>query len=315
MMALQTYETSPLIAILLCTYNGQAYLREQLDSLELQTYKNWVLYTSDDGSLDNTLEILKEYQRKWGLGKLFIRNGPQKGFCQNFLKLACDSEIKANYYAFCDQDDIWMPRKLEISLKTIISNEIEGRPFLYCGRTCYVDDSLKVIGVSPLFVFPKNFQNALVQSIAGGNTMMFNDSTRSILKFAGPVEVASHDWWLYQLVTGVDGDVFYDLIPQVLYRQHLFALVGGNNSFRAKLIRLIQLLQGRFRRCNEINLIALTQIKEIFTKRNQETLTLFGKIRCASVKDRIRLMGVCGLFRQTRGGTISLFLAIIFNKI
>jgi glycosyltransferase involved in cell wall biosynthesis len=76
---------APLVAIMLCTYNGAKFLAEQLDSLETQTHQNWLIIASDDGSTDQTLEILQQYQAKWPSGKLAIRSGPQKGFCQNFF--------------------------------------------------------------------------------------------------------------------------------------------------------------------------------------------------------------------------------------
>jgi glycosyltransferase involved in cell wall biosynthesis len=184
--------SSPLVAILLCTYNGARFLAEQLDSLEAQTHQNWVAIASDDGSTDQTLEILQQYQAKWPSGKLTIRGGPQKGFCQNFLSLACDLNIRANYYAFCDQDDVWLPEKLAVALENISSNQQADVPYLYCGRTKYVNENLKPCGMSPLFVFPPSFRNALVQSIAGGNTMAFNNATKLLLEKVGPVHVSAH---------------------------------------------------------------------------------------------------------------------------
>ena len=99
-------ETSPLVAILMGTMNGARFLPEQLDSLAAQTHQNWVLIASDDGSTDDTLGILKAYQAKWPTGKLIIKEGPKQGFCVNFLSMACDPSIQADYYAFCDQDDV-----------------------------------------------------------------------------------------------------------------------------------------------------------------------------------------------------------------
>ena len=306
---------APLVAVLLCTYNGARFLVEQLDSLEGQTHQNWVVFASDDGSTDHTLEILRQYQAKWPAGKLTIRSGPQKGFCQNFLSLACDPEIKADYYAFCDQDDVWLPAKLEVALANIIANESVDVPYLYCGRTKYVTENLKPCGMSPLFVFPPSFRNALVQSIAGGNTMVFNLAAKNLIEKVAIVDVPSHDWWLYQLISGVEGIVFYDKVPQLLYRQHQFALVGGNNSFPAKMERVWMLLQGRFQKWNTRNIAVLNQIKHLLVKNHQEILRLFEIMRSASLKDRFRVMEVCGLYRQTRRGTFSLFLAALIKKI
>ena len=306
---------APLVAILLCTYNGARFLAAQLDSLQAQTHQNWVVIASDDGSTDQTLEILQKYEAKWPSGKLTIRSGLQKGFCQNFLFLACDPEIKADYYAFCDQDDVWLPPKLSIALENIADNQEGQTPYLYCGRTIYVDDQLKPCGISPLFVFPKTFRNALVQSVAGGNTMVFNQSAKSLIEQAGTLKVVSHDWWIYLLITGVEGVVFYDPVPQVLYRQHEYALVGGNNSFSARIERIWMLFQGRFQNWNTQNINALKQVNHLLVRNNQEILMLFELLRGGGIKDRFRLMEVCGLYRQTRWGTLSLFLANLINKI
>ena len=305
----------PLVAILLCTYNGERFLADQLDSLEAQTHQNWVLMVSDDDSKDGTLDILLKYQAKWAQGKMIIRNGPQKGFCQNFLSLACDSEIKADYYSFCDQDDVWLPEKLTVGLRTITANQNIYVPFIYCGRTTYVTEQLKPCGISPLFVFPPSFRNALVQSIAGGNTMVFNLAAKLLIEKAGPLNVPSHDWWVYQLVSGAEGDVFYDPVPYLLYRQHDGALVGGNNSFSAKMERVKMLWQGRFQDWNSQNIAALKDVKHLLAKNHQEILKLFEALRGAKLKDRFRLMEICGLYRQTRRGTLSLIFAALIKKI
>jgi glycosyltransferase involved in cell wall biosynthesis len=306
---------SPLVAILLCTYNGAPFLTEQLDSLEAQTHQNWVVVASDDGSTDQTQEILRQYQSKWSSGKLTIRSGPQKGFCQNFLSLACDSNIRADYYAFCDQDDVWLPEKLTVALENIASNQQADIPYLYCGRTKYVTEILKPCGMSPLFVFPPSFRNALVQSIAGGNTMLFNKASKLLLEKVGVVDVPSHDWWMYQLVSGVEGIIFYDPTPYLLYRQHKNSLVGENKSFASKIKRLLLVLMGRFKEWNQKNFCALESSREVLTPHNADVLSIFRKLRTAGPKDRIRLLGICGLYRQTRSDTLNLYLAILLNKI
>jgi len=305
----------PLIAILLCTYNGAQFIADQLDSLMDQKHENWVLFASDDGSTDTTLEILRLYQAKWPAGKLMIRSGPQNGFCQNFLSLACDPMLRADYYAFCDQDDVWLPTKLSTALENIVANQAVNVPYVYCGRTRYVTDQLQPCGMSPLFVFPRTFRNALVQSIAGGNTMVFNQSAKLLIEKAGPLDVASHDWWVYQLVTGVEGEVYYDQVPQLLYRQHANALVGGNNSFSAKVDRVEMLFQGRFQKWNTQNIKALQQVNHLLAKNHQEILKMFQDLRGARFKDRFRLIEVCGLYRQTKRGTLSLFIAALLKKI
>lgn len=312
---LEGSSNTSLVAILLCTCNGARFLGEQLDSLDAQTHQNWVVFASDDGSTDATQEILQQYKAKWPSGKLTIRSGPQKGFCQNFLSLACDSNIRANYYAFCDQDDVWLPSKLTVALENITANQQVDVPYLYCGRTKYVTEKLKPCGMSPLFVFPPSFRNALVQSIAGGNTMVFNQASKSLLEKIGPVDVPSHDWWMYQLVTGCKGRVFYDPIPRLLYRQHKNALVGGNTSVSSKLRRTWLIILGRFKGWNQKNLSALEACENNLAPDNLDILYFFKKLRQANLKDRIRLIEVCGIYRQTKKDTLNLYLAALINKI
>jgi hypothetical protein len=154
-----------------------------------------------------------------------------------------------------------------------------------------------------------------VQSIAGVNTMVFNLAAKRLIEKVGVVNVPSHDWWVYQLVTGVEGEVFYDPVPQILYRQHEHALVGGNNSFSARIERIWMLLQGRFQNWNTQNISALKQVNHLLVKNHQEILQIFEALRDAGTIDRFRLLEVCGLYRQTRRGTFSLFLAVLIKKV
>ena len=311
-------KSGPLVAILMGTMNGARFLPEQLDSLAAQTHQNWVLIASDDGSADDTLRILKAYQASWLAGKVIIKEGPKCGFCANFQSMACDPGIRADYYAFCDQDDVWLPNKLEVAVANIAAHQVHKEvtlPYLYCGRTSYVSEKLEPIGISPLFVFPAKFRNALVQSIAGGNTMAFNQETKLALEKVGMVDVPSHDWWLYLLVSGIGGEVYYDKVPQILYRQHDDSIVGENRSFTSKCFRAYTLLRGRFRNWNTRNIEALCIVNGVLTEDNQEILRLFKLMRSAKLIDRFRLMEVCGLYRQTWRGTMTLYLAALLKKI
>ena len=307
--------SQPSVAILMATFNGERFLSEQLESLQAQTFSNWRLYVSDDGSSDSTKEIIKRYQALWGAKKIKYRDGPQKGFAHNFLSLACDPEINADYYAFCDQDDVWLPEKLKVAVEHIMSSNTSDQVYAYGGRTIYTDEKLKPIGISPLFVHPRTFRNALIQSIAGGNTMVFNQATKTLLEKVGMVPTPSHDWWLYQLVTGVGGIVFYDQRPQVLYRQHSHALVGSNQSTSATIKRLYGLYCGRYKQWTDQNIQALRQVESCLLTSNVEILNLFELLRKSKLRDRMRLLEICGLYRQTWPGTISLIFFAMLNKI
>ncbi|MBU3588108.1 glycosyltransferase family 2 protein [Polynucleobacter sp. 31A-FELB] len=315
--SIQTPHSSVVVAILLCTYHGEKYLTDQLASIETQDHPDWVVYASDDGSSDRTIEILHDFQSRWPVGRLHIRKGPQQGFCRNFLSLACDPNIEADYYAFCDQDDVWLADKLSSALQaaTAALQDSPSEVFLYCGRTQYVNKILEPCGMSPLFVFPPSFRNALVQSIAGGNTMLFNLAAKRLIEKVGSVDVPLHDWWIYQLISGADGLIVYDPTPHLLYRQHEEAQVGGSHSIFSVVKPIMMLLGGRFRNWNTKNTAALESAVSLLSKNNQEILRLFEKIRNASLKDRIRLIEVCGVYRQTYRGTLSLLLATIFKRV
>ena len=312
---MDSQENTPHICILMATYNGEKFIAEQLQSIEEQAHKNWRLIISDDGSSDNTLAIAKQFQQKWGSDRLEIRQGPQQGFCQNFLSMACDTTIHADLYAFSDQDDIWMSDKLERAVSYFDKSNESQLPRAYGTRTQIVDDALKPLGFSPEFTLPLSFRNALVQSISGGNTQVFNFVAKQLLEQAGLQKVISHDWWLYQLVKGAGGIFHYDPVPSLLYRQHPDAILGSNNSFRSRVERLRFVFNGRFKQWNDINYTALCNIRHLLSKDNQDIIDIFGKFRGAHLKDRIRLLEVCGLYRQTWQGTLSLWLATILNKI
>lgn len=302
------------VAILMGTFNGEKFLIDQLESIGNQTFRNWRLIVSDDGSTDSTIEILKKYQTLWGEKKLEIRQGQGIGFSENFLSLACDPKIKADYFAFSDQDDVWLPHKIECALRQM-KDKSQITPLLYCGRTKYVNQDLKLLGLSPLFTAPTSFGNALVQSIAGGNTMLFNKALKAMLEEVGSVDVVSHDWWLYLLTTASGGHVYYDCIPYIFYRQHNSNLVGGDNSFSARLKRLTSLFRGDFIESVNRNLLALEKSRHLLSMESSKTLDRFSHLRASNVWQRSRMIGICGLYRQTKFGKISLVLASILGKI
>lgn len=303
------------VCILMGTYNGEAFLAEQLLSIENQSHTNWRLIISDDGSTDATLTIAKSFQDKWGSDRLEIRVGPQQGFCTNFLSLACDPTIHADFYAFSDQDDVWMLDKLARALAYFDTVNNEDLPRVYGSRTQIVDQHLTPFGYSPLFALPRSFRNALVQSIAGGNTMVFNQRAKTVLEKTGLLKVVSHDWWAYQIVEGVGGEVYYDPTPTLLYRQHDAIITGSNIRFLPKVNRLLRLLNGQYITCNIMNYQALSSVNHLLSKPNQKVLLSYGQFRTAKMTNRYQLFKSCGLYRQTLLGNIALQLAVLLNKV
>ena len=302
------------VAILLCTKNGAEFLGEQLESIAEQTHTNWILFASDDGSTDQTKEILERFGQHHPQ-KVVVRTGPQQGVCANFLSLATDPAIDADYYAFSDQDDIWYPDKLRRALNWLTSVP-DGVAALYCGRTELVTADGRSYGFSPLFARPPTFQNALVQNVGGGNTMVFNHVAKTLLEHVGRLDVAAHDWWLYQLVTATGGMTRYDPQPTVKYRQHQYNLMGSNRGWGAQVIRFYRMLHGRFHHWNATNIAALNRVPEhLITPQNHTVLTLFGKARTASLLQRLVYLKRSGVYRQTLLGDCGLVAATIIKRI
>jgi glycosyltransferase involved in cell wall biosynthesis len=303
------------VVILICTYNGQQFIREQLDSIENQTFDDWRVIVSDDGSIDSTLEILKIYRERWGASKLEIRSGPKKGFCRNFLSIISDTSIEAKYFALCDQDDVWLPKKLESALKFFKKQKQKQKPMLYGGRTNYVTKSLDYIQMSDLYDRRTSFRNAIVQSIAGGNTMMFNKPLRDEIAALGPVKVVSHDWWLYIVCEALGGITFYDQNPKINYRQHENSLIGSNVGFVAKIKRLSLLLRGYFWKWNSEHILALRAIESRMTEEARFTYRHFSVERNKGLIRRLRMIEGLGLYRHTWDGMAALYLGALLKKI
>lgn len=303
----------PLVAVLLCTFNGASFLQEQLRSLAEQQHRNWRLHASDDGSNDATLAILQNFAVEHP-GQVTIKSGPRRGSSENFLSLATDASINADFYAFSDQDDIWMSDHLSRAIGVLrqISANV---PAFHCGRTKLITDDGAPIGLSLLFSRKPSFRNAIMQSIAGGNTMVFNRAARQLLIAARGAEPVAHDWWLYQLVTGAGGHVHYDADPTVCYRQHDTNQLGSNIGWRQRARRLRMLLSGRFSRWTTQNLRALQAAGALLTPDSREVLQHVAGMQHGSLAARIKSYGHSGIYRQTLAGSVALALAVILRRV
>lgn len=303
------------VAILLCTCQGQRFLAEQLDSIGRQTHAHWSIIASDDGSTDDTLNILERYRARWGTEKLQITHGPRRGFVANFLSLACRGAIHADYFAFCDQDDIWAAHKLERAVRWL-DTVPAGTPAMYGSRTRAIDAQGRPMGLSRRFNRPPAFRNALVQSIAGGNTIVFNESARRLLIAAGDdVAVASHDWWTYLAVTSAGGQVFYDDYPSVDYRQHGANAMGENTRWRSRLKRAWQLVRGQLGEWNGMHLKALERLPAPTSHEHAKALRFFHAARNTSPPFNVFWLIRSGVYRQTPLESLSIVLAALLRRL
>ncbi|WP_313740169.1 glycosyltransferase family 2 protein [Pseudomonas sp.] len=303
------------VAILMCTYNGGAFLREQLESFADQTYTHWTLYVSDDASTDATRTILKEYQARWGEGRLRLFDGPCEGFGKNFISLLKRADVHADFYAFSDQDDVWFNDKLERSVASLVTRP-DSEPALFCSRTQLVDATRQTLGFSPLFARPPSFKNALVQSLAGANTMTINQAARDLmLQLPDDADIVAHDWLAYLLVSGCGGHVHYDARASLEYRQHGRNVIGANNRLQDRVKRLRKMLSGRFVTWNDANVRILRALDPWLTAESRAVLAHFEKGRRASALTRCYELRRSGVYRQTTLGNITLIIAALLARV
>lgn len=302
------------VVIFLATLNGAKFLSEQLESYRRQTYSDWELLVSDDGSADSTLPLIEKFARSIPQ-RVTFRNGPRQGFWQNFVSLVRATDIDGGFFAYSDQDDIWVDSKLERAVAWLqtIPPDI---PALYFTRTELIHTDGSPAGHSPLFMRPPNFRNALVQSIGGGNTMTFNRAARlALAAIPGDVAVVSHDWWTYQIISGAGGVVKYDPQPGLKYRQHEGNLVGSNIGPRARLSRMLAFVNGRFVMWNDINIAMLDKSRHLLSPANQQVLDRFISARQAGLLRRLYLLWKSGVYRQNALENLGLFLGAMFGRL
>ena len=202
----------PLISVALCTYNGERYLREQLDSVLAQTYSNLEIVAVDDGSTDGTVELLREYQRRDARLRVYV-NAQNLGFIGNFERAI--SLCRGLLIAPCDQDDVWLHHKLRT-----LAGCIGGHSMAYSDSEL-IDADGRTLGVSMSRFWTMQDLNDpaafALSNCVSGHAMLFR---RELLEEQPqlPPDVF-HDWWLAIRAAARDGIVY---CPQKLvrYRQH-----------------------------------------------------------------------------------------------
>ena len=198
------------------TYNGKDYLREQIDSILAQNCKEKMgvdlkLFIRDDGSKDGTQKILDEYAEKYP-DKISWYQGENIGVIKSFFELIEKSDVKAEYYAFSDQDDYWHKEKLSAGIEQIksMTNDDVKEPLLYCCSQLLVDENLKEIDNTMTRKEKRaSFENAVVENIVTGCTIVMNKTLRDMAKAYPPKFTVMHDWWFY-LLASCYGKIYYD---------------------------------------------------------------------------------------------------------
>ena len=210
------FRSTPKVTILLSTLNGAKFLDEQLTSLSKQVGVQIQVYANDDGSEDSTFKIL-EYWQERGL-IVTITTSERIGATRAYLAMLknCDDE---EFIAFCDQDDIWDPEKTILQVRKIDST----KPTMVFSAREYVDSDNRHIGSSQRIRNLPSFNNALIENIAGGNTILLNRRAIKIVNSLDAKDIVYYDAWIYLLLSAF-GDCKY--IPRTLVRYRIHT----NNS-------------------------------------------------------------------------------------
>lgn len=232
------------VDILLATFNGEKYLAEQLESIARQTYTSWRLLIRDDGSSDRTIEIIHRFAERYDSKVALVDNqNIRKGAAGNFSRLIELST--ADYVMLADQDDVWLPEKVQMSFDRI--RTLEGRcvsavPVLVYTDLTIADSALNVVKNS-LWAYQqmdpartRKLNRLLIQNTALGCTMIFNSALRKLAVPISP-QARMHDWWLI-LVAAAFGQIDYIPAATVLYRQHSHNTRGATSWSLPAVLRM-----------------------------------------------------------------------------
>lgn len=247
-----------LLQVLMSTYNGEKYISEQLNSILSQPYQSIQILIRDDGSHDGTIEIINQYQQDYP-ERIVLIKGENIGVVPSFWNLMEHADLSADYFSFCDQDDVWMPHKaqravqllsemekedhlssnFEINFKNQAENVKRTIPSMICTDTQLTDGDLNPTAIWPGMPHLKpSFYNALIQNIAVGATVTFNRATLQLLidkkRDINTDDIQMHDWWAY-LVVSCFGKFHFEHTPSIYYRQHGGNAVGGEWTILQKL--------------------------------------------------------------------------------
>lgn len=210
------------ICVLMSTYNGEKYLREQLDSILYQEGVAPDIFIRDDGSTDKTIEILEEYSKNYSNIIYYIGKNLKSAWSFMDLLYSCG---KYDYYAFADQDDVWKKEKL---IKGI--EKLRGNVHLYGGKKIIVDSNLNILSQEDDVPEKLTLGSVITQCKISGCTMVFDNYLREKILEYKPQNISMHDSWVLKVAKCV-GDIYYDRNEYIFYRQHSNNVVGAKKNF------------------------------------------------------------------------------------
>ena len=307
------------IAILLAVYNGEKYLKNQLDSIVNQSFTNWKLYIRDDGSSDKSVQLIKEYISRYPSKIQLITDNQQNlGSCNNFFRLLQCVE-NSEFYMFADQDDVWNKNKIEVSLNSILKIEISEKfkkPILLHTDLEVVDTNLNQIS-SSFWKYQQmdvkntsSYNNLLIQNIVTGCTVIFNHKLKEKMRFL-PDNVFVHDWWI-ALVASVFGRIDFIEDKTLKYRQHINNVEGakksGNIHFVKRLLKLNEVENGLKKSVFQAK-VFLEMYRDKMTSEQIECFTDFSNLFTFNYLKRRQILLKYRILKSNFKRNIGLFLA------
>jgi glycosyl transferase family 2 len=302
------------VAILLSTYNGERYLTEQLASFLVQTHTNWLLHWRDDGSSDGTVRIMEDFAATAGLGRCIAAPlGSRMRATASFLALMHAAlQGPAAFFAFSDQDDVWLPDKLAHGVKALRDLPPNQPALYFCARTL-VDAALSPIGQVLKPRRPPGFPAALTQNLAPGCCMMLNRAAAKLIDSSVVPDGAWHDWWAYLVVVASGGSVVAGEKPDILYRQHGGNLVGEPRDFWHRTIAAARRGSGPFMNLFWRQIAALRAGLTPLPKTTCDVLAVIENASAGGLSARLRALRLPGLVRQTWPETLLFRLWFLFG--
>lgn len=272
-----------MIAIIMAVYNGETYLAEQIDSLLKGYEQDFQIHIFDDGSTDSSADIIAKYTNLYPEKIFYHRNSENCGVIRNFLE-GCQ-KVDADYYMFCDQDDVWLPEKISHTLEKMQTSEKDfpGKPLVIFGDARVVDENLQEI--HPSFQKQSGYRtdwldlpHILMENKLIGCTMLFNRPLKNLLTEI-PDSLRMHDWWI-ALIAAALGHIIYLDEPLLLYRQHTANVIGGSTKGAYIKNRLTNLTAQRkvlYDTCAQAQSF-LECYRDLLTKKQQHLIHVFATI-------------------------------------
>jgi len=296
-------QSPSLVFIALATFNGAAFLREQLDSIAAQDHAAWVLLWRDDGSSDATVAVLREFAAGRPQGQVTEVPGPagRIGAAASFMVLLCEAARRmgpGDGFAFADQDDVWLPGKLSRAVARVSACD-PVVPTLYSARQMLVDARLRHLAMSMPVRPPPGFPASLTQNLATGCTVLMNRAAALLVAASRRPPGCQHDWWAYIVVTGAGGRFLIDDEAVVLYRQHPGNLVGAPRSMPRRAVAALRRGPALFMGLLRQNVAALEAQSHLLTPAAREEVRALGAALRGGVVQRARALRRPGLRRQT----------------